>query len=532
MNTELPDASRVRELLKRYVRVRLEVDTGSLGERDRLALRQLIESASWVNRIFWKQRSHEGQFLRNSLSNSKAKDAVDLERLLDINFGPWDNFDNDRPFWGAEKRPPGGNLYPADLTKEELEAYLERHPEEQASLLSHTTLVRREGDRLRAIPYHEAYQDELSHIASGLMKASELVTHQEFGDFLRARAKGLVSGSLTESEKRWINVAGSPIDIAIGPYEVYDDGLLGVKASYEATVMVRHEMSEQLTHFEEFAPQLERRLPGAIASGPNRRKFSIGVYDVVFTAGMTNMGGKAIAATLPNDESVRSEFGARLMLFRNVISAKFAPILKPLGTRILRKDQLDLVQEDAFLYHTLLHEMAHAVSTCFVTDGDSTGRQTINDALKERYSSIEECRADLLGMVFLNLGVENGLFAKGMNASAAVTFVVNSVRALRFGGGDDYSKGASIILSELLRRAAIRAESDGTLFVDAERVRVAVGDLAETVQDISARGDYDAAGALVQKYGSIPSEIERLLPRLRDIPIDLEFAFDGSSGAL
>lgn len=399
-------------------------------------------------------------------------------------------------------------------------------------MLSHTTLIRSDGERLEAIPYHEAYGDELSRVAIALLEASALVTHSSFQRYLRHRAAGLLTGSLTESEKLWIDVVDSPIDIAIGPYEVYDDGLLGLKTSYEATVMVRDAMTEQLLQFEKHAPELEKILPGAVASKETRRRFSIGVYDVVYTAGMTNMGGKAIAATLPNDEQVRSEVGARLLLFRNVISAKFGPILKPLGAQVLRGDQLNLVREEAFLYHTLLHEMAHALSTVFVREGNVTTNKTINDALRERYSTIEECRADLLGMVFLNLLVEHGLIAEETNTAAAVTFVVNSVRSLRFGGGDDYSKGAAIILSHLIRHQSVKGELDGALFVDVEGVQRSVADLAQIVQDIATHGDYDAAGRLIQNLGSIPPESERLLSRLTNIPIDLEFVFDGSSGAL
>jgi hypothetical protein len=53
---ELPDASMVKGLLDRYVRVRLDVNEASLAERDRLAVRKLIESASWIDRIFWTRR--------------------------------------------------------------------------------------------------------------------------------------------------------------------------------------------------------------------------------------------------------------------------------------------------------------------------------------------------------------------------------------------------------------------------------------------------------------------------------------------
>jgi hypothetical protein len=381
---------------------------------------------------------------------------------------------------------------------------------------------------LIAEPYHQAYKHELSHVAEALEQASQHATHDGFKKFLRARADGLLRGSLQESEMLWIDVSDSPIDIAIGPYEVYDDGVRGVKASYEATVLVRHRMTESLAEFHKVAPELERGLPGAVASAQSLRKFRIGVYDVAYAAGMTNMGGKAIAATLPNDEEVRSKVGARLLLFRNVISAKFAPILHRLGEQILAPDQLDLLREDAFLYHTLLHEMAHATSECFVREGNRITARSINEALKERYSTIEECRADLIGFVFLDLLARQNFLSPKLGDAAAVTFVVNHVRSLRFGTGNDYGRGAAIILSHLKDRGSLKADNSGRLAVDVQGIQEGVADLAAAVQDIAVRGDYPTAGRLID-HGVLPAEIETLLPRLKDIPVDLEFIFDRSS---
>jgi len=519
---DFPDPSLIRNLLSRYAPVRLNVSVDHLAEGDLSALGKLVEAASWIDRIHWKQRSEKGWQLMRSVAHLRTESSQELERLLKINFGPWDNLDNDRPFWGTQRRSSGGNFYPVDLTREEVEEYLLQYPEQRDSLLSHTTLVRRHGKYLVTIPYEEAYKEELSQIANCLKQAGELATDSKFRTFLRVRARDLVTGSLGESETLWIDASDSPIDIAIGPYEVYDDALLGIKSSYEATVMVRHPLTERVAEFETVARELERSLPGAV--GPaHQRRFRIGVYDVVFTGGMTNMGGKAVAATLPNDEGVRLSVGARLLLFRNVISAKFSPIIKPLGERILRKDQGDLVQEDAFVYHTLLHEMAHALSTGFIRGNDRESNESINAALRERYSTIEECRADLFGMVFLRFLVKRGFLPQEISAPASGTFVVNNIRMLRFGTGDDYSRSAGIILSHLIRAGSVKVEYTGELSIDAEGVHRDVMELASTVQNIAIRGDYEAAGNLIERFSSIPREIDSLLPRLADIPIDLEF---------
>jgi hypothetical protein len=361
------------------------------------------------------------------------------------------------------------------------------------------------------------------------LEASELTTSESFRAFLQSRAKEITTDSLTQSDELWVQTAGSSIDLVIGPYEVYDDGLLGIKTSYEAIVMVLHPMTFQLREFEAVAARLEHRLPGVVSSSEARPSVAIGVYDAIWVAGMTNMGSKLIAATLPNDEFVRAKFGSRLLLFRNVISAKFTPILVPLARRVLSREQLNLVQESPFLYHTLLHEMAHALSTGFVSRGSTVSDDTIHQSLREYYSTIEECRADLVGMVFLDLLADSGFLPDRLRTPAIVTFVVNILRIVRFGGGEDHGRAAAVTLSHLLRSKALMIDNDRKLSINTEMARNTIGRLAEHIQDIAVNGKYEDAAELVMKFAAVPSEIQSILQSVEeDVPTDLEFVQDPS----
>ena len=242
---------------------------------------------------------------------------------------------------GFAASPWGGHLYPADAARNS-SAYLAQHP----GSARRSSATRRWSDASTAASWRSRTRTRtrrswpMSRSAPGSQRARD---PPGLSHLLRARAKNLVDGTLRESDALWIEAGDSPIDIAVGPYEVYDDALIGGKTAYEATIMVRHPLTQRLAAFPTAAADLvgssrvrwRRRSPATLA---------VGIYDVVFTAGMGNMGGKAVAATLPNDERVRSEVGARLLLFRNVIAAKVGPILRPLGARLLRPDQIDLVR--------------------------------------------------------------------------------------------------------------------------------------------------------------------------------------------
>jgi hypothetical protein len=525
---EKPDPARIASLLRQYAPVRLPMPSAHLAAADRAALAKLVEAGRWIDRIFWKQHSPAGSRLVDVVFDDAYGWPREFRRLLHLNFGPWNGFDGDRPFWGDEPRPRGGSLYPPRLTQAQLERYLAEHAAQREALLSRTTLIEEHAGRLRAIPYTQAYRRELSHIRRCLVAASETATHEGFRRYLRARAEGLYTGALQESETLWINHAQDcAIDVAIGPYEVYDDDLMGLKTAYESIVLVRHS-ARALEQLEAIAPEVERLMPGGMSSAHARRRVLVGMYDVVHAAGLANMGGKAVAATLPNDEDIRTRVGARLLIFRNVVAAKFEPIVKPLAARVLQRDQLGYVRESAFLEHTVLHEISHALSTCFVWRNGMPTQKAINEALGERYSTIDECRADLVGMVYLDLLTQRGAFTPEMHTAGAVTFVANLLRSLRFGIGDAYSEGSAITLSYLLRSGAVAAGVDERLSVDVERTHRAVRELAARVQAIATGGDYSAAGKLIDELAGVPPQAKRLLERVADIPIDLEFVFDES----
>ena len=100
-------ASRVAQ----YTTVRLTADLAGLSERERRMLPLLIEAASEMDTVYQQQYYHARDSLLASVQDSATR------RFIEINYGPWDRLDGDRPFVpGAGERPAGAELYPRDLT--------------------------------------------------------------------------------------------------------------------------------------------------------------------------------------------------------------------------------------------------------------------------------------------------------------------------------------------------------------------------------------------------------------------------------
>ena len=146
----------------------------------------------------------------------------------------------------------------------------------------------------------------------------------------------LLSDDYYQSDKDWMDLDAT-IEVTIGPYETYEDELLGLKGAFEAFVTVADAAaSADLKRFKGRLADMERHLPvGDELKTTRGGESPIRVVDLVFSAGDARKSVQTIAFNLPNDERVRAEKGAKKVLLRNLIAAKFETIMRPIGERAL-----------------------------------------------------------------------------------------------------------------------------------------------------------------------------------------------------
>ncbi len=175
--------------------------------------------------------------------------------------GPWDRQDHFRPFATDQARPPGAGFYPEDLTADAFKAYVAAHPEQKDALQGLTTVVVRDGDKLEAVPYGQAYAEWLKPAAALLVEAAGLTQNKSLRTFLTSRAAAFGSDEYRQSDKDWMDL-DARVEPTIGPYETYEDDLLGLKASFEAFVTVSDPAaSAKLAHYKKLLPDMESNLP-------------------------------------------------------------------------------------------------------------------------------------------------------------------------------------------------------------------------------------------------------------------------------
>lgn len=516
--------------LKKYAPVEIALSAAYLPTSERHTLLKLIEAASYMNNIYWRQISEDGLKLKEELKAGDKGSNNSMLRLLTINFGPWDVLDNNHPFAGAGEKPKGCNFYPQDLTKGEFITYLEKHPDPADEFGKPTTLIRRRKDKfLVAIPYEKAYQSELKAASVALLTASQLTQNVSLARYLSARATDLVKGDFDESDRAWLDMRENLIDIVIGPIEVYDDELLGLKASYEGAVLVKDlESTAEVKYFEKHALDLERNLPipREYQKEKVRIEAPIEVCQIVYASGMANAGSKATAATLPNDERIKEEIGTKQLIYKNILLAKFEKIVWPISEELIARDQLQYVKSAPFLTSTLLHELSHALGLNYIRSDQGTSKTTVHMALKDSYSTIEEAKAEIVGLYNLPFFQRLGVLTKSQVLECYVTYLASALRTIRFGLSNDHARANMLSLSHFISQKAILFDRKTEKYrVDFDRIEDAIKDLAARLLLIEGDGNYNQARALIDAAMQWDGWIKQVMPRVQDVPIDLEFVF-------
>ncbi|MDH4207430.1 MAG: peptidase [Anaerolineae bacterium] len=509
-----------------FVPTELSFDESQLGRRDREVLSKLVEASRFMDDIFLRQVSPHNPQWRARLEASSAARDKELLHYFRIMYGPWDRLDQHRPFMGDEKKPLGAGFYPPDLTRDEFEEWLARHPEDDEAFTSYYTVIERDGDRLVAEPYAEAYREFLEPAAKLLEEAAEISDNASLSRFLRSRAGAFRTNQYFQSDVDWVDIEDSLIDVTIGPYEVYEDRLLGYKAAFEAFIGIKDPReSGRLEKLIAYLPELEANLPGADEYAPMARGESspISVVSQVFCSGESRAGGQAGAFILPNDEQVRWVKGSKKVMLKNVMEAKFRTGTAPTARRILAEEQQSLLDFDTVFNIVLLHELAHGLGPGLVTNADGS-QTTVSLALKEQYPTLEEAKADLAGMCGLFYLIGKGVLSDARRA--CVNHVVTLFRSIRFGIDEAHGRAALLQLNWLLEAAGLlHDKNSGRFLVDCERTRESLAELTRRVLLLQAEGSYGQAREFLDTYGVLTPPMEVALARMVDLPVDIEPIF-------
>ena len=365
------------------------------------------------------------------------------------------------------------------------------------------------------------YGASIDKIIYWLEKAKDNAENKEQAKGLGLLIKYYQTGDLKvwdEYNIVWAKSTDGDVDYINGFIEVYNDPK-GYKGSYESVVQIKDfDMSKKMAAVANNAQWFE---DNSTLMEEHKKKNVVGVsYNTVNVAGEAGDASPStpIGINLPNNNWIREQHGSKSVSLGNIIKA----YNNSAGSGRLAEfayDDEEVEFEEKYgqaadKLHTTLHEViGHASGQL------NEGVGTPKESLKSYASTLEEARADLVGLYYLpdDKLVEIGISpnAEGIGKAAYDGYIRNGlmVQLIRLNLGDDieesHMRNRQLVAAWAMENGANdkvieKVSKDGkTYFVinDYDQLRSLFGELLREIQRIKSEGDYEAGKALVENYG-------------------------------
>ncbi|WP_026708756.1 dipeptidyl-peptidase 3 family protein [Flavobacterium frigidarium] len=365
------------------------------------------------------------------------------------------------------------------------------------------------------------YGAAIDKIIYWLEKAKSVAENQKQADALGLLIKYYQKGDLSTWDAyniAWLDATEGNIDYINSFIEVYNDPL-GYRGSYEGVVQIKDfDMSKKMEVVSQSAQWFEDNSP---LMPEHKKKNVVGVsYKTVIVAGESGDASPStpIGVNLPNADWIRAEHGSKSVSLGNIIDAySNAGGKGKLQEFANDPEEIALAEKYAEIgdkLHTALHEVVgHASGQ--INEGVGTPKET----LKSYASTLEEGRADLVGLYYLynpkiqELGlvddwkktgmesydsyIRNGLMTQLVRLDLGANIEEAHMRNRQWVSSWAFEKGKNDNVIEKLTR------NGKTYFniTDYEKLHAIFGELLREVQRIKSEGDYEAGKALVENYG-------------------------------
>jgi len=505
----------------------------ALSDGDKKAVSYLVNAAKVMNDVALEMDHPLNLSQKQALevAAAESKYAADALRLFNsINGVAGSNGLDKEPveiFEGIHQYK-GCNFYPTDLSVEELKTILNKmldngETEKVKAILSARSMVRREGDTLKAIDYTEYFAEEFSEIANELECAAHFTTDELFKDYLGWQAQALLQNNVEMdilADKHWAQMQDTPIEFTISR-ENYDDkmtpelfadkefcarlhelnihpvpkDMLGIRVG-----VVNKDGTRLLLKFKDEMAKLAALMPFADTyeqnvGGKKGLKQTMVDADIIALTGDYALcrGGITTAQNLPNnDKPSLSHGGGRRNVYHRQVRAsadkeKTQKILDALVIPELHK----YYDEEADHLFVIGHENGHSL-------GPDSSYQT---ALGIYQHIIEEHKADMISATMMPEYVKDGIISEEQLKKIYTTWVIRRHFMIAFPNDMEAHRVADLVEYNFLNEyGAFWFDDDKKLHIDFAKMQSGSRALLEEVIRVQLSKSPETAQQFVERW--------------------------------
>ena len=519
-----------------------------LAEDDKKALKHLVKAAYILEKINMQLDNPYNLEFQEYLNNEIKKGNKDAEMtkiLFDAQKGinALDTMSNKIHLAKGHKDLPGKGFYPEDLTKDEFHKILikmlnDGKDDEVRKILTQRTVVERKGDELVGIDYIDKFKEDFALMADELDKAANYSTNKEFTKYLVLQAQALrIANPMLDAyaDKQWATLQDTPLEFTI-TRENYEDEMTGTivenkelsKMLEERNIspipkdmlgcrvgIVNKKGTEALMAIKKYLPILAQNMPyndeyeQNISTTGDAKQTMVDV-DLVAVAGDVGAyrGGITLAENLPNDDKLSLTIGGgRRNVYHRQI--RFISDMKKLQERldeILDKEQHKYYLDEADHWFTIGHENAH-----------SLGPKTGNEKLGRLRNIIEENKADMGSLAFVDLLTELGMYTEEQRKQIIVTTITDNFLKSKPEMSQAHRVRTVMQNKYFADRGAYELTPDGKIHVNIDKVVPIAKEMLSEIIRIQIDGDFDKAEKYVNDNFVWTENMEIIAKKLQKV---------------
>lgn len=524
----------------------------NLAEGDKEALKNLVKAAYIIEKINMQLDNRKNLAFKAFLQDEIAKgneQAVLTNILFEAQIGMCaiDRESTKISLAKGVEELPGKGLFPEDLSKEEFHQILinmlnDGKIEQVRKILNQRSVIERKGEELEAIDYIDYFKEDFVKIAEYLDKAAETSTNSDFNEYLKLQAEAFRTADPmldAYADKKWAELQDTPLEFTV-TRENYSDEmtesvieneeLKALLGKYEIPVIskdflggrvgiVNKAGTEALLKIKDYLPLLASCMPYNDEYEQNISKNSDAkqtMVDVDLVAVTGDVGayraGITLAENLPNDDKLSLTIGGgrRNVYHRQIrfISDK-EKLQKRLDT-VLDKEQHQYYLDEADHWFTIGHENTHSL-------GPNKG----TEALGKYKSIIEENKADMGALAFLDVLEEKGMYSHEQVLQMIVSFAADNFLKSKPTLSQAHRVRSVMQNKYFIENGAIGLTEDGKIHVNIDKmIPTAKKMLAEIVR-IQIDGDFNKGEKYVLDNFVWTDEMETISQKLKEIDKNL-----------
>ena len=517
-----------------------------LDNNDKIALKHLVKAAYILEKINTILDNRENIPFKNWLEDEikKGNKEAKLTKILyDAQKGicAIDTESNKISLAKNIKELPQKGLYPEDLTVEEFHKILikmlnENKIDEVKKILNQRSVIERKDNELTAIDYIDYFKDDFALMAEELILASEVSTDKDFNEYLKLQAEALKKADPVldaYADIKWAQLQDTPLEFTITRENYQDemtetvyenDELHKLLKKYEIEPVskdflggrvgiINKKGTEALLKIKDYLPILASNMPYKDEYeqniGHNDNKQTMVDVDLVAITGNVGefRGGITLAENLPNNDklSIKMGGGRRNVYHRQIRTLDPVKLQKRLDAT-LDKSQHKYYLDEADHWFTIGHENAHSL-------GPNKG----TEALGKYTSIIEENKADMASLAFVDLLKELGYYTKEQRTQIIVTFVADCFLKSK----PEFSQAHRVrtVMQNyfLFKEGAYNLTKENKIFVNIDKVVPAAKKMLNTIIRVKMSKSFLEGEKYVKENFVWTDEMEIIANKLKEV---------------